>query len=48
LVAARPDVAIDVLVARRREELGRVQLDARALMAEMTPTSSTVPTGSSR
>ncbi|HZE51540.1 MAG TPA: helix-turn-helix domain-containing protein [Jatrophihabitantaceae bacterium] len=35
LVAARPDVAIDVLVARRREELGRVQLDARALMAEM-------------
>jgi hypothetical protein len=24
-----------VLVARRREELGRVQLDARSLMAEM-------------
>lgn len=36
LVAARPDVAIDVLVSRRREELGRVQLDARALMAEMS------------
>lgn len=35
LVAARPDVAIDVLVARRREELGRVQLEARELMAEM-------------
>lgn len=36
LVAARPDVAIDVLVARRREELGRVQLEARALMAEVS------------
>lgn len=35
LVAARPDVAVDVLVARRREELGRVQLEARQLMAEM-------------
>lgn len=36
LVAARPDIAIDVLVARRREELGRVKLEARALMAEMS------------
>lgn len=36
LVAARPDVAIDVLVARRREELGQLQLHARDLMAEMS------------
>jgi DNA-binding transcriptional ArsR family regulator/DNA-binding CsgD family transcriptional regulator len=35
LVAARPDVAVDVLVARRREELHQAQLAARELLAEM-------------
>lgn len=33
--AARPDVAVDVLVNRRKEELARTQLAARALLAEM-------------
>ena len=33
--AARPDVAIDVLVSRRQEELARAQLAARDLLAEM-------------
>lgn len=35
ILAARPDTAIDLLVARRRDELSRVQLDARALAAEV-------------
>ncbi|AKU14716.1 helix-turn-helix domain-containing protein [Luteipulveratus mongoliensis] len=35
LLAARPDVAVDVLVARRQEELGRAQLAARELLAEV-------------
>lgn len=33
--AARPDVAIDVLVSRRQEELARAQLAARELLREM-------------
>ena len=33
--ASRPDVAVDVLVARRREELGQAQAAARELLAEM-------------
>jgi sugar-specific transcriptional regulator TrmB len=33
--AARPDVAVDVLVNRRKEELARAQLAARDLLAEM-------------
>ncbi|MFG2053375.1 helix-turn-helix domain-containing protein [Micromonospora sp. NPDC048930] len=33
--AARPDVAVDALVDRRREELARTQLAARNLLAEM-------------
>ncbi|BCJ33697.1 hypothetical protein Athai_12000 [Actinocatenispora thailandica] len=33
--AARPDVAIDALADRRREELARTQLAARTLLAEM-------------
>ena len=33
--ATRPDVAVDVLVSRRQEELARVQLAARDLLAEM-------------
>lgn len=35
--AARPDVAVDALVDRRREELARAQLDARSLLSEMPP-----------
>lgn len=35
LLAARPDTAIDLLVARRRDELSRAQLHARALVAEL-------------
>lgn len=35
LVPARPDVAVDVLVARRRAELDRTQLAARELLAEL-------------
>jgi sugar-specific transcriptional regulator TrmB len=35
--AARPDVAVDVLVNRRKEELARAQLAARALLSEMPP-----------
>lgn len=35
LRAARPDVAVDVLVSRRQEELARAQLAARDLLAEM-------------
>ncbi len=35
LRAARPDVAVDALVNRRREELARTQLAARDLLAEM-------------
>ena len=35
LRAARPDVAVDALVSRRREELARTQLAARNLLAEM-------------
>ena len=35
LRAARPDVAVDALVNRRREELARTQLAARHLLAEM-------------
>jgi sugar-specific transcriptional regulator TrmB len=33
--ATRPDVAVDVLVSRRQEELARAQLAARDLLAEM-------------
>lgn len=33
--AARPDVAVDVLVSRRQEELARAQLAARDLLSEM-------------
>lgn len=36
LTAARPDTAIDLLVARRRNELDTVQSNARVLAAEMT------------
>lgn len=35
LLPARPDVAVDVLAARRREELTGAQLAARALLADM-------------
>jgi predicted DNA-binding transcriptional regulator len=35
LLPARPDVAVDVLVARHREELTGAQLAARALLADM-------------
>jgi len=35
LLPARPDVAVDVLAARRREELTQAQLSARALLADM-------------
>ena len=35
LVPARPDAAIDVLVAQRRMELERAQADARTLLQEM-------------
>lgn len=35
-IPARPDVAVDVLVARRKEELVRAQRDARELLDEMT------------
>lgn len=35
LLAARPDTAIDLLVARRQRELTTVQANARALAAEM-------------
>lgn len=35
LIPARPDVAVDVLVARRRAELDRAQAAARSLVAEM-------------
>lgn len=35
LVPARPDVAVDILVARRRAELDRAQTAARELLAEM-------------
>jgi sugar-specific transcriptional regulator TrmB len=35
LVPARPDVAVDVLVARRRAELDRTRLAARELLAEL-------------
>lgn len=35
LLPARPDVAVDVLAARRREELSGAQLAARALLADM-------------
>ncbi|MEO3923826.1 helix-turn-helix domain-containing protein [Micromonosporaceae bacterium B7E4] len=37
LVAARPDVALDLLVAQRRQELNQVQLHARQLLTEMAP-----------
>jgi len=36
LLAARPDTAIDLLVARRQNELTTVQANARALAAEMS------------
>jgi len=36
LLAARPDTAIDLLVARRQAELSTLQQNARALAAEMT------------
>lgn len=36
LRAARPDVAVDVLVSRRREELDRTRLAAHELLAEMS------------
>lgn len=36
LLAARPDTAIDLLVARRRSELTTLQANARALAAEMS------------
>lgn len=35
LIPARPDVAVDVLVARRQAELDRAQAAARSLLAEM-------------
>ncbi|HEY0449699.1 winged helix-turn-helix transcriptional regulator [Actinophytocola sp.] len=37
LTPARPDTAIDLLVARRRTELDTLQHNARALAAQMTP-----------
>jgi DNA-binding Lrp family transcriptional regulator len=36
LLAARPDTAIDLLVARRQRELTTLQVNARALAAEMS------------
>lgn len=36
LLAARPDTAIDLLVARRQNELTTLQANARALVAEMS------------
>jgi sugar-specific transcriptional regulator TrmB len=36
LLAARPDTAIDLLVARRQSELTTLQVNARALAAEMS------------
>lgn len=36
LLAARPDTTIDLLVARRRSELTTLQVNARALAAEMS------------
>jgi Mn-dependent DtxR family transcriptional regulator len=36
LLAARPDTAIDLLVARRQSELTTVQVNARALAAQMS------------
>jgi DNA-binding Lrp family transcriptional regulator len=36
LLAARPDAAIDLLVARRQSELTTLQVNARALAAEMS------------
>jgi DNA-binding MarR family transcriptional regulator len=36
LIAARPDTAIDLLVARRQSELTALQVNARALVAEMS------------
>jgi DNA-binding CsgD family transcriptional regulator/sugar-specific transcriptional regulator TrmB len=35
LLATRPDVAVEVLVARRQEELARAQVIARGLMAQL-------------
>ena len=35
LVATRPDVAVDVLVARQQQELSRVQAEARTLLEEL-------------
>src|SRR5512145_1971427 len=35
LVPARPDVAVDILVARQRAELDRAQTAARELLAQM-------------
>lgn len=34
-VPARPDVAVDALIARRKEELGRAKMASRELLAEM-------------
>jgi sugar-specific transcriptional regulator TrmB len=35
VVPTRPDVAVDVLVARKQQELARVQAEARTLLAEV-------------
>lgn len=35
LVPARPDIAIEVLIARRRAELDRAQAEARTMLAEL-------------
>jgi sugar-specific transcriptional regulator TrmB/DNA-binding CsgD family transcriptional regulator len=36
-VPARPDIAVDALVARRQQELAQVQMEARSLLHEMPP-----------
>lgn len=43
LVPTRPDVAVDVLVARKQQELARVQAEARTLLAEVPKQRSTEP-----
>ena len=43
VVPTRPDVAVDVLVARKQQELARVQAEARTLMADMPAERSSDP-----
>ena len=43
LVATRPDVAVDVLVARKQQELSRVQAEARTLLDELPGDSTAGP-----